>query len=155
MAVVLIAACSCGPSVAPPANITVDSSPERVARGKYLYTVVADCDNCHGERDFSRLYGPVTASGKGGVLVLQGLPGKIVAPNLTPDTHLRTHQRGPRRLPGVFTAGLGSHLSGQRGKVVPAPEGVIDFRSIRSQTSAVWPGCAIFWAEFVAPESGI
>ena len=85
MAVVLIAACSCGPALAPPANITVDISPERVARGKYLYTVVADCDSCHGERDYSRLYAPVTASGKGSVLVLQGLPGKMVAPNLTLD----------------------------------------------------------------------
>ena len=52
------------PAVAPPANITVDNSPDRVARGKYLYTVVADCDSCHGERDYSRLYAPVTASGK-------------------------------------------------------------------------------------------
>jgi mono/diheme cytochrome c family protein len=85
MAVALIAACSCGPAVAPPAKITVDSSPDRVARGKYLYTVVADCDSCHGERDYSRLYAPVTASGKGSALILQGLPGKIVAPNLTAD----------------------------------------------------------------------
>lgn len=85
MAVAFLAACSRNPEVAPPANITVDSSPERTARGKYLYSVVADCDNCHGERDFSRLYAPVTASGKGSALVLQGLPGKIVAPNLTPD----------------------------------------------------------------------
>ena len=85
IAVVLIAACSCGPVVAPPANITVDNSPDRVARGKYLYTVVADCDSCHGERDYSRLYAPVTASGKGTALILQGLPGKIVAPNLTAD----------------------------------------------------------------------
>jgi hypothetical protein len=85
IAVVLIAASSCGPAVAPPANITVDNSPDRVARGKYLYTVVADCDNCHGERDYSRLYAPVTASSKGSALILQGLPGKIVAPNLTPD----------------------------------------------------------------------
>ena len=85
MAVALLVSNSCGLEVAPRANITVESSPERVARGKYLYTVVADCDSCHGERDYSRLYAPVTASGKGSVLVLQGLPGKIVAPNITPD----------------------------------------------------------------------
>ena len=81
----LLAASSCGPEIAPPANITVNGSPERVSRGKYLYTVVADCDSCHGERDYSRLYAPVTASGKGSAMVLQGLPGKIIAPNLTPD----------------------------------------------------------------------
>ena len=85
MAIALLAACSCGPEIAPPANIKVDGSPERVARGKYLYTTVADCDSCHGERDYSRLYGPVIASGKGSVMVLEDLPGKIVAPNLTPD----------------------------------------------------------------------
>ena len=69
IAVGLIAACSCGPAVAPPANIAVDSSPDRVARGEYLYTVVADCDSCHGERDYSRLYAPVTASGKGSAMI--------------------------------------------------------------------------------------
>jgi mono/diheme cytochrome c family protein len=81
----LLASSACGPEIAPPANITVNTSPERVARGKYLYTTVADCDSCHGERDYSRLYAPVTASGKGSAMVLQGLPGKIIAPNLTPD----------------------------------------------------------------------
>ena len=54
MTVALLAASSCGPEIAPPAKITVDGSPDRVARGKYLYTSVADCDSCHGERDYSR-----------------------------------------------------------------------------------------------------
>lgn len=84
-AIALLAASSCGPEIAPPAKIAVDGSPERVARGKYLYTTVADCDSCHGERDYTRLYGPVIASGKGSAMVLQGLPGKIVASNITPD----------------------------------------------------------------------
>jgi hypothetical protein len=69
IAVVLIAACSCGPTVAPPANITVENSPDRKVRRKYLYTVVADCDSCRAERDYSRLYAPVTASGKGSAMI--------------------------------------------------------------------------------------
>jgi cytochrome c553 len=85
VAVAFLFACSRGPDIAPPANIAVDNSPARIERGKYLYTAVADCDSCHGERDYSRLYAPVVASGKGSVIPFEGLPGRIVASNITPD----------------------------------------------------------------------
>jgi len=75
------------PSRAQPADIRVDASPERIERGQYLFTALADCDGCHSERDFSRLGGPVVSSGrgKGMVMPLEGLPGRIVASNITPD----------------------------------------------------------------------
>lgn len=75
------------PSSDPPSNITVSTSPDRIERGKYLFTALLDCDGCHSERDFSRLGGPVVTSGrgKGGVLQLDGLPGQLNAPNITPD----------------------------------------------------------------------
>src|SRR5579863_10698562 len=78
---------SCSPAIAPPANIVVDKSPARVERGRYIYTTFGDCDSCHAERDYSRLYGPVDASrrGAGAVIPFQGLPGRIVASNITPD----------------------------------------------------------------------
>jgi len=75
------------PSAAPPAQITVDMSPARVERGRYIFTALADCDGCHSERDFSRLGAPVVEAGRGrgGAMPLPDLPGRIVASNITPD----------------------------------------------------------------------
>jgi hypothetical protein len=75
------------PSSAAPSKVRVGSSPERVERGRYLFTTLLDCDGCHSERDFTRLGGPMVAGtrGKGGQLPLEGLPGEVYAPNITPD----------------------------------------------------------------------
>ncbi len=75
------------PEMAPPLSIRVEMTPERIARGKYVYAL-ADCDGCHSERDFSRLAGPVMESGRGKGVVFPpelGLPGRIVASNITTD----------------------------------------------------------------------
>ncbi len=75
------------PASAPPSNIKVVILPDRVERGKYLFTTLLDCDGCHSGRDFTRLGGPVIAGtrGKGGIMPLEGLPGEVYAPNITPD----------------------------------------------------------------------
>jgi hypothetical protein len=75
------------PSSAPPSNVKIPLLPRRLERGEYLFNTLLDCDGCHSERDFSRLGGPVVASGKGkGAIVnLEGLPGQVFAPNITPD----------------------------------------------------------------------
>ena len=36
------------PAMAPPANIQVAATPERLARGKYLFHL-PDCDGCHSQ----------------------------------------------------------------------------------------------------------
>jgi hypothetical protein len=75
------------PSSAPPSKITVAMTPSNIERGEYLFTTLLDCDGCHSQRDFSRLGGPVVAGGraKGGPMALEGLPGEVNAPNITPD----------------------------------------------------------------------
>jgi len=75
------------PTVAPPANIIVDKSPERVERGKYIFTHVSDCDFCHSEQDMTRLALPVIEStrGQGKLMADTDLPGRIYARNITPD----------------------------------------------------------------------
>jgi hypothetical protein len=75
------------PSSAPPSKITVAMTPNHIERGEYLFKTLLDCDGCHSQRDFSRLGGPVMAvgRGKGGPLPLEGLPGEVNAPNITPD----------------------------------------------------------------------
>src|SRR6202521_2936530 len=87
IAIAFLSSCSNGPEVAPPASIVVDKSPERIERGRYLYTTLADCDSCHAEHDYTRLYSPIVGSarGKGAAIQFQGLPGRIVASNITPD----------------------------------------------------------------------
>lgn len=75
------------PSSAPPSKVVAAMVPATIERGKYLFTTLLDCDGCHSERDFTRLGGPVVAGarGKGGLLPLEGLPGTVFAPNITPD----------------------------------------------------------------------
>lgn len=77
------------PAQVPPSSIKVARTPERIARGAYIFASIADCDGCHSQRDFSLVGGPLVASGRarGNVLsdLMTGLPGVVVAPNLTPD----------------------------------------------------------------------
>jgi hypothetical protein len=76
------------PSSAPPSKVKVAMTPEQIERGQYLFTTLLDCDGCHSERDFTRLGGPVIAGtrGKGVMLPLEGMPGQVNAPNITPDS---------------------------------------------------------------------
>lgn len=76
------------PAMAPPRDIKVSMAPERIARGRYLFDVVCDCNGCHSQRDYTRFAGPVIPSSKGQGYEFPdelGLPGKVVAPNITPD----------------------------------------------------------------------
>jgi mono/diheme cytochrome c family protein len=64
-------------------------TPQRIARGKYIFENLADCGGCHSQRDFTRVGAPIVPSGQGrGNLLsdfLHGLPGTVVAPNITND----------------------------------------------------------------------
>lgn len=76
------------PAMVPATDLRIERTPARLARGEYLYRL-ADCDGCHSERDYGRFGGPVAAGGKAAGQVFTkelGVPGTVVAPNLTPDT---------------------------------------------------------------------
>lgn len=74
------------PKMAPPKEIRVAMTPETVARGKYLYEVVADCDGCHGERNWGKQLAPVVRSGAGFTFPPEmGMPGSVTAPNISSD----------------------------------------------------------------------
>jgi mono/diheme cytochrome c family protein len=77
------------PAQAPPSSIRVVMTPERIARGKYIFESVADCGGCHSQRDFTRVGGPEVPAGRGrGVILsdlMKGLPGTVVASNITPN----------------------------------------------------------------------
>jgi Cytochrome c len=75
------------PDAAPAPNITVDPTPDRIARGRYL-SILADCEGCHSQSDGTRFGFPRVEGGHfaGNEFTKQmGMPGLVVAPNLTPD----------------------------------------------------------------------
>jgi mono/diheme cytochrome c family protein len=76
------------PNLLPAESIQVRMTPENIARGEHLFTVVADCDGCHSERDITKFAAPVVVRGRGRGWQFPkelGLPGEVVAPNITPD----------------------------------------------------------------------
>ncbi len=91
----LIIACIVGyikialPNVGDAPTITVERTPERIARGEYLANHVTVCIDCHSTRDWSHFSGPITEGtlGKGGELFDQkfGFPGAFYSRNITPE----------------------------------------------------------------------
>ncbi|HEX2524195.1 MAG TPA: hypothetical protein VHP35_18955 [Terriglobia bacterium] len=76
------------PTTAPPSSVKVERSEASIARGKHLFHHVAVCGDCHSQRDYTRFGGPVVEGGEGiGFSFPQelGLPGTVVAPNITSD----------------------------------------------------------------------
>jgi mono/diheme cytochrome c family protein len=77
------------PDVGEAENITIEYTPQRIERGKYLTHAVSSCMDCHSTRDWSKFSGPLTEGtlGKGGELFDQklGLPGAFYSKNITPS----------------------------------------------------------------------
>ncbi|MCS7041618.1 MAG: cytochrome c [Bryobacteraceae bacterium] len=76
------------PKSQPAAAVRVQPTPERIERGRYLFHQLADCAGCHSPRDpakFAMIADPAR-TGAGFVFPDElGFPGRIVAPNITPD----------------------------------------------------------------------
>ncbi len=70
----------------PLTNRHFDSTPARLARGEYLARAVLGCLDCHTEHDW-KARGALVAgrAAAGQIFPGEGFPGRIVAPNLTPD----------------------------------------------------------------------
>ena len=77
-----------GPRLRPLTNRVFERAPVRWARGKYLFENEAACSDCHSPHDWTKHDYPIPPGmeGAGGDFsTMQGLPGRVVAPNLTPD----------------------------------------------------------------------
>lgn len=76
------------PDVGPAPDLKIKSTPQLIARGRYLANHVMLCMDCHAERDFSLYAGPPRPGtlGAGGEVFdrSMGLPGRFVSRNLTP-----------------------------------------------------------------------
>jgi cytochrome c553 len=77
------------PRSRPPSTETVESTPARVARGRYLANSVLACFRCHAISDTSRMGFPPKLASEGAGQLVPGDPalrlGPVVAPNITPD----------------------------------------------------------------------
>src|SRR6202521_2023922 len=76
-----------GPRARPLTSRHFDSTPQRLERGRYLFTSQTGCSGCHSLHDWSAHDAPILPGGEGAgqVMWFKGLPGRIVAPNITPD----------------------------------------------------------------------
>ncbi len=77
-----------GPRARPLTEVKFQSTPQRLARGEYLVLNVADCMVCHAEHDWTAHDAPVLPNTLGAgqdMNIFKGLPGKVYAPNITPD----------------------------------------------------------------------
>jgi hypothetical protein len=76
------------PNVGDTESLSVELTPERIERGKYLAHSVTVCMDCHAVRDWSKFSGPPAEGtlGKGGDRFDQsvGIPGVFFAKNITP-----------------------------------------------------------------------
>ena len=77
------------PRTRPAPLLHVEPTPERLARGRYLFWNVALCASCHSGRDATRYGLPVVPGtvGAGGMLfdARMGAPGSVYSSNITPD----------------------------------------------------------------------
>jgi hypothetical protein len=76
------------PKVGPASDITIEATPERLARGEYLANNVLSCVVCHSGRDWKVFAAPIIAGTKGAggerFGKEMGLPGTFYAKNITP-----------------------------------------------------------------------
>jgi mono/diheme cytochrome c family protein len=76
-----------GPKTRPLTSQTFERTPARLERGRYIATALSGCLYCHSPHRWSDPAQSIVSGmeGAGEVLPYGGLPGRIVAPNLTPD----------------------------------------------------------------------
>lgn len=76
------------PDVGEAPDVKVDATPEQIERGRYLAYHVSSCIDCHSAREWQYYAAPLQAGteGQGGEVFPEemGLPGTLVAPNITP-----------------------------------------------------------------------
>lgn len=76
------------PNIDEAPKLKVESTPEKIERGRYLANHVTVCIDCHSSRDWSRFSGPLVegTEGKGSEVFDQkfGFPGRYTSKNITP-----------------------------------------------------------------------
>ena len=111
-----------------------DSTPVRVERGQYLVMNVLDCMDCHAEHDWTQHDAPIVPGTLGSgqdMALLKGLPGQIIAPNITPDQETGAGTWSDDQLARAIREGVG-HDGHALFPFMPYP----DFRSLSEEDLA-------------------
>jgi mono/diheme cytochrome c family protein len=98
-----------GPNARPLTDRQFEATPERLQRGRYLAEHAAGCMDCHSPHDWSKHDAPIAAgmTGAGTPFPVKGLPGRIVAPNLTPDPETGAGNWSDDQLARAVREGIG------------------------------------------------
>jgi mono/diheme cytochrome c family protein len=76
-----------GPRARPLTTARFAPTPERRVRGEYLVEHVTPCMDCHAPHRWTESNAPIppNMAGAGQEIPMKGLPGRVVAPNISPD----------------------------------------------------------------------
>jgi mono/diheme cytochrome c family protein len=99
-----------GPRVRPLTSRVFERTPQRWARGKYIVENEAACVACHSPQDWTKHDSPITPGMEGAgqdFSILKGLPGHVVAPNLTPDSETGSGTWSDDALARAIREGIG------------------------------------------------
>jgi mono/diheme cytochrome c family protein len=98
-----------GPRTRPLTGRKFESTPERLARGNYLANSISGCMFCHSPHDWNAPGAPIIEGklGAGAPFPLDGLPGRIVAPNITPNAETGAGTWSDDQLARAIREGIG------------------------------------------------
>ena len=99
-----------GPRSRPLTSRVFERTPERLARGKYLAEGLNACMDCHSPHDWTQHDAPIPPGMEGAgedMSMLKGLPGQIVASNLTPDPETGSGNWSDDALARAIREGIG------------------------------------------------
>src|SRR3979490_1929913 len=98
-----------GPRVGALTERKFDPTPERLARGRYLANAVTGWVFCHSTHDWQAPAATITEGGLGAgdVFPVEGLPGRVTAPNLTADPETGAGNWSDDQLGRAIREGIG------------------------------------------------
>jgi len=98
-----------GPRARPLTSRHFDITPQRLERGRYLFTSQTGCSGCHSLHDWTAHDAPILPNGEGvgQVMWFKDLPGRIVAPNITPDPDTGSGKWTDDQLARAIREGIG------------------------------------------------
>jgi mono/diheme cytochrome c family protein len=98
-----------GPNARPLTTREFERTPQRLEHGRYLLSGVIPCLDCHSVQDWKSHGAPTIpgTEGAGQVMPLPDLPGRVVAPNLTPDEETGAGKWSDDQLARAIREGIG------------------------------------------------
>jgi mono/diheme cytochrome c family protein len=98
-----------GPEARPLTARQFERTPQRLERGRYLLEGVTPCLDCHSVQDWNTHGAPKVPGtvGAGQLMPVPDLPGRVVAPNLTPDPETGAGKWTDDQLARAIREGIG------------------------------------------------